>query len=66
MSEVIDNRAHRIRTLKTIIQHLHAGKPPGEVRAALREIVQQTDPLELVTMEQELLTEGMQLLRAIP
>ncbi len=25
MSELIDNRAHRIQTLKDIIQHLHAG-----------------------------------------
>jgi DUF438 domain-containing protein len=59
MSELIDNRGHRVRTLKSIIQHLHAGKPPEQVKAALREIVQQTDTTELVAMEQELLAEGM-------
>ncbi len=29
MSEVIDNKANRIRVLKDIIKHLHAGNPPG-------------------------------------
>lgn len=59
MSEVIDNRSHRVRTLKGIIEHLHAGKPAEQVRATLREIVRQTDPADIVAMEQELLTEGM-------
>jgi DUF438 domain-containing protein len=59
MSEVIDNRAHRIRTLKEVIRHLHAGKPPGEVRAMMRDLVRQTDHSEIVAMEQELIAEGM-------
>jgi DUF438 domain-containing protein len=59
MSEVIDNRAHRVRTLKTIIQHLHAGRAPEQVKDMLRQIVQQTDATELIAMEQELLAEGM-------
>jgi hypothetical protein len=32
MSEVIDNKANRIRVLKEIIKHLHAGNPPEQVR----------------------------------
>jgi uncharacterized protein len=59
VSEVIDNRAHRIRTLKEIIRHLHAGKPPEQVRALLRDMVRETDYSEIVAMEQELLAEGM-------
>ena len=30
MSEVIDNKANRIRVLKDIIKHLHAGIPPSK------------------------------------
>jgi hypothetical protein len=30
MSEVIDNKANRIRVLKDIIKHLHAGNPPSK------------------------------------
>lgn len=59
MSELIDNRANRIRTLKGIIQHLHAGGDPEKVKGQLREMVRQTDYSEIVAMEQELLAEGM-------
>jgi DUF438 domain-containing protein len=59
MSELIDNRAHRIRTLKQIIKHLHAGGSPEEVRGRLRELVREVDPSEIVAMEQELMAEGM-------
>jgi DUF438 domain-containing protein len=59
MSEIIDNRAERIRTLKHIIQHLHAGKPAGEVKQMLQRMVRETDHTEIVAMEQELLAEGM-------
>ncbi len=43
MSEVIDNKANRVRILKDIIKHLHAGNPPEQVREQMREIVRQTD-----------------------
>jgi len=59
MSEIIDNKAHRIRTLKEIIKHLHAGKPPEEVKAKLQELVRETDASEIAAMEQELIAEGM-------
>jgi len=42
MSELIDNRAHRIRTLKKIIQELHRGADPDAVRGALRTMVRET------------------------
>jgi DUF438 domain-containing protein len=59
MSELIDNKSHRIRSLKEIIQHLHAGKAPEQVKARLREIVGQTEATEIMAMEQELMSEGM-------
>ncbi len=59
MSEVIDNKANRIRVLKDIIKHLHAGKPPEQVQRQMREIVRQTDYSEIMAMEQELMAEGM-------
>ena len=59
MSEVIDNKANRVRILKDIIKHLHAGNPPEQVRQQMREIVRQTDYSEIIAMEQELMAEGM-------
>jgi DUF438 domain-containing protein len=59
MSELIDNRAQRVRTLKTIIKTLHAGAPQDEVRQNLKDLVRQTDYSEIMAMEQELIAEGM-------
>ena len=59
MSEIIDNRAHRVETLKNIIKGLHAGEPADQVKQKLREIVRQTDYSEILAMEQELMAEGM-------
>ncbi len=59
MSELIDNKAHRVRTLKEIIKHLHAGQSPDAVKNRLKEIVRETDYSEIVAMEQELMAEGM-------
>jgi len=59
VSEVIDNRARRLRILKDIIKHLHAGHPPELVREELRKMVGETDHAEMVAMEQELMAEGM-------
>jgi len=59
MSELIDNRAHRVRTLKGIIKHLHEGAAPEAVKEQLAQIVRETDYSEIVAMEQELMAEGM-------
>lgn len=59
MSELLDNRAQRIRTLKEIIKRLHSGEAPDTVRDRLKELVQQTDSSEIIAMEQELMAEGM-------
>ncbi|HEX8984466.1 MAG TPA: DUF438 domain-containing protein [Bryobacteraceae bacterium] len=59
MSEIIDNRSHRVRSLKEIIVQLHAGTPPEQVRRQMQEIVRQTDYSEIAAMEQQLMAEGM-------
>jgi DUF438 domain-containing protein len=61
MTELIDNRAHRIRTLKHVIRQLHEGEgvTPDHVKRQLKELVQQTDAGEIGAMEQELIAEGM-------
>jgi DUF438 domain-containing protein len=57
MSEVIDNRAHRIRTLKSIVLRLHQGARPDEVKEELRALVKECDASELAAMEQQLMDE---------
>ncbi|MBI4889055.1 MAG: DUF438 domain-containing protein [Acidobacteria bacterium] len=59
MSELIDNRANRIRTLREIIERLHGGESPDAVRESLRAIVKETDYSEIVAMEQQLIADGM-------
>jgi len=59
MSELIDNRAQRVRTLKSIIKRLHAGEAPDQVRSSLKQLVCETDYSEIMAMEQELIAEGM-------
>jgi len=59
LSEIIDNRARRVRQLKSIIRRLHEGAPAETVKDQLRTIVRETDYSEIVAMEQELMAEGM-------
>jgi DUF438 domain-containing protein len=59
MSELIDNRAHRIRTLKEVIRHLHEGQAPLEAKAQLAALVRECDASEIAAMEQELMAEGV-------
>src|SRR5512139_1833166 len=59
MSELIDNRAHRVRTLKEIIRRLHEGRPASEVKASLAALVRECDAGEIAAMEQELMAEGV-------
>jgi hypothetical protein len=59
MSELIDNRAHRIGTLKEVIRHLHEGRAPAEVKSRLAALVRECDASEIAAMEQELMAEGV-------
>jgi hypothetical protein len=59
MSELIDNRAQRIRTMKEIIKRLHDGEAPEQVKSTLRALVKDVDYSEIMAMEQQLMAEGM-------
>lgn len=59
MSELIDNKAQRVRRLKSIIQRLHSGESPDKVRSDMKKLVGETDHSEIVAMEHELMAEGM-------
>jgi DUF438 domain-containing protein len=59
MSEVIDNRTHRINTLKQIIRGLHEGESPDAIRDKMRTLVRETDHTEILAMEQQLMAEGV-------
>jgi DUF438 domain-containing protein len=59
MSELLDNQARRVQTLKEIIKELHRGAPPDQVRAKLKMLVREADYSEIAAMEQQLMAEGM-------
>jgi DUF438 domain-containing protein len=59
MSELIDNRKERIRTLKQVVQGLHRGEDPEQVKNRLKELVKQCDASEIAAMEQELMADGV-------
>ena len=59
MSELINNREHRLRLLKEIIRHLHEGQAPELVKNQLRELVKEVDATEIAAMEEELIAEGV-------
>jgi uncharacterized protein len=59
MSELIDNSRGRVELLKEIIKELHAGVDPQIVKAKLTTLVQATSSEEIVTMEQQLIADGM-------
>lgn len=59
MSELINNRARRVETLKEVITNLHNGMPAEEVKAKLKSLVHETDHSEIMAMEQELMAHGM-------
>ncbi len=63
MSELIDNRAERIREMKRLIRQLHQGENTtertAEVTQRFKVIVQHCDAAEVAAMEQELLAEGI-------
>ena len=59
MSELIDNRAHRVRTLKEVIRRLHHGEAPAAVKPQLVALVKECDAGEIAAMEQELMADGV-------
>jgi len=59
MSELINNQAKRIETLKEVILHLHRGEAPEAVRGQLKHLIAEVDASEIAAMEQQLMADGM-------
>jgi DUF438 domain-containing protein len=59
MSELIDNTQKRRELLKHLIQKMNSGKAPKEVRTQLVRLMGQVPYADVVSVEQELLGEGM-------
>ena len=59
MSELIDNRRHRVESLKTMIKELHAGADPASLKGRFRAVLEHAGAAEISAMESELMAEGM-------
>ncbi len=59
MSELIDNRKHRLDALKAMIRELHDGAPPEALQPRFRAILDQVGASEIAALESELMAEGM-------
>ncbi len=59
MSELIDNRRHRLEALKGMIFELHAGAAPETLTNRFRAVLDQVGASEISALESELMAEGM-------
>ncbi len=59
MSELLDNRRHRIDALKEIIKSLHDGADPASLKAEFGELLAEVGPSEIAAMENSLMADGM-------
>jgi len=59
MSELIDNRRHRLDALKDMITRLHGGADPAELKNRFRAVLDNVGPSEISALETELMAEGM-------
>ena len=59
MSELIDNRRHRLEALKGMILELHAGASPDTLKNRFRAVLDQVGAGEISALESELMAEGM-------
>lgn len=59
MSELIDNRRHRLEALKQLIRELHDGAPPEALKNRFRAVLEHVGAGEISALESELMAEGM-------
>ncbi|HPW55418.1 MAG: DUF438 domain-containing protein [Thermoanaerobaculaceae bacterium] len=59
MSELIDNRRHRLVALKQLIRELHDGAPPEALKGRFRAVLDHVGASEISALESELMAEGM-------
>lgn len=60
MSELIDNRRHRLETLKGMIRELHDGADTEDVKERFAALLAEAGVGEIGALESELMAEGMQ------
>lgn len=56
MSEMTENKK---KMLKELIEQLHAGASPQEVKEGFKQVLEGISPLEIAKVEQELIKEGV-------
>ena len=59
MSELIDNRRHRVEGLKAMIRELHDGADVAALKDRFRAVLEHAGAGEISAMESELMAEGM-------
>lgn len=59
MSELIDNRRHRLEALKQMIHELHDGASPDALKTRFRAVLDHAGATEISALESELMAEGM-------
>lgn len=59
MSELIDNRRHRLEALKRLIKELHDGASPEALESRFRAVLEHVGAAEISALESELMAEGM-------
>ena len=59
MSEYINNQTQRKEALKNVLRQLHAGKSVEEVKGEFAALLQDVGAMDIATIEQELVEEGM-------
>ena len=59
MSELIDNRRHRVEGLKAMIRELHDGADVASLKGRFRAVLEHAGAGEISAMESELMAEGM-------
>ena len=56
MSDLAENRK---KALRELIEKLHAGAKPEEIKERFKEVLRDVDPTEISQVEEELIKEGM-------
>lgn len=59
MSELLDNRRHRLEQLKSIVQRLHEGEDVAALRREFGALLDEVGTNEIAALEDELMAEGV-------
>ena len=59
MSELFEGKETKKQRIKDLIQQLHAGVSPDEVKEKFKAVLRDIDPIEIAQVEEELINEGL-------